>query len=343
MGGVITIRVASSLFGTACGFAMTSFGVTAIGGQVKTAKIERGELSVVFQDNSESPKPKLGGVQSLFNVKHAPGYDAYDPNSPGSSAGLNFEHIISGHEGPRNAFTPRHGRYDLYEMDDDKSVTLVRKAEDSPWKVASAMRYTVAESYYIDLEFKCTPQDAKLFGTRNQAIFFWADYMNQVKDVALHFRGIEKPGGKETWIRAEALKSEHPHWRGGGTYRHINAPPIEYDSDLKFNLNSWSYDWPRFTKPFYYGLAENGMVFIIMFDRTYSPVDQIRFSLFKFKCRDDIRKPAWDFQYVINKIESKKEYGYRARVAWKKFVSPDDCLREYEKWSAQLPTTAPTK
>jgi hypothetical protein len=311
--------------------------------RVKTAKIEHGELSVLFQDNSESPKPKLSGVQSLFNVKHSPGYDAYDPDLPGSGAGLNFEHIITGHEGRYNAFTPRYGRYDLYRMDDGKSVKLVRKAEDSPWKMASTMTYTVVEPYYIDMKFTCTPQDAKLFGTRNSAIFFWADYMNQVKDVALHFRGVEKPGGKETWIRAEALKGEYPHWNGGGTYRHIDAPPIEYDKDLKFNLNSWSYDWPRFAKPFYFGLADNGMVFIIMFDRTYNPTDQVRFSLFKFKCHDDVRKPAWDFQYVINRVETGRQYGYRARVAWKKFISPKDCLDEYEKWITRLPASKPKR
>ena len=313
------------------------------GKRVKTAQIERGELSVLFQDNSESPKPKLSGVQSLFNVKHAPGYDAYDPNSPGSGAGLNFEHIISGHEGKYNAFTPRHGRYDLYERGDGHSVRLVRKAEDSPWKMASTMTYAVTEPYYIDMEFKCTPQDATSFGKRSHAIFFWADYMSQVKDVALHFRGIDQLGGKETWIRAEALKGEYPHWNGGGTYRHVDAEAIEYDKDLKFNLNSWSYEWPRFTKPFYFGLADNGMVFIIMFDRTSNPTDQVRFSLFKFKCRDEIRKPAWDFQYVINKVETGKAYGYRARVAWKKFVSPEDCLREYENWAAQLPKSKPTR
>jgi len=55
------------------------------------------------------------------------------------------------------------------------------------------------------------------------------------------------------------------------------------------------------TKPFYYGRAEQGMVFILMFHKTFSQDDQIRFSLFKFKVPRHPR-PAWDFQYVINKV-----------------------------------------
>ena len=77
------------------------------------------------------------------------------------------------------------------------------------------------------------------------------------------------------------------------------------------------------------------MVYLIMFDRMHSPADEIRFSLFKFKL-DRFPRPAWDFQYVIHKIEPDKEYGYRARVAFKKSVSPEDCLREYQTWSASL-------
>ncbi|MCP5115805.1 MAG: hypothetical protein GY953_33675, partial [bacterium] len=144
------------------------------GERVRTATIERGELSVVFRDNENSPK-LLSGIDSLRNLRHAPDYDAYDPDTPGASAGLNFEHIISGHQNPNNKFTPRHGPYPLYRLPDPNSVKLVREAEDSPWKVASTMKYTVVEPYYIDFEFRCTLEDASLFGDRGYAIFFFAN------------------------------------------------------------------------------------------------------------------------------------------------------------------------
>ena len=53
---------------------------------VKSLQIDVGDLSIQFQDNSQSPGV-LSGVQSLFNVKDAPEFDAYDPDGRGSSAG----------------------------------------------------------------------------------------------------------------------------------------------------------------------------------------------------------------------------------------------------------------
>jgi hypothetical protein len=157
--------------------------------------------------------------------------------------------------------------------------------------------------------------------------------MNDVEEVSLHFPGIERAGAEEKWIAAEAPKG-HPDWNSGGTYRHIKAEPIEYDKDVKFRLNSWSYDYPCFTKPFYYGRAANGMVFILMFNKTFTQDDQIRFSLFKFKVPRHPR-PAWDFQYVINNVEEEKEYGFKGRLVWKRFISAEDCLKKYEKWYSE--------
>ena len=77
------------------------------------------------------------------------------------------------------------------------------------------------------------------------------------------------------------------------------------------------------------------MTLILMFDRLHAARDQIRFSLYKFKLPKHPR-PAWDFQYVINKVESGAEYGFRGRLVWKKFVSAEDCLNEYERWDAAL-------
>jgi hypothetical protein len=303
------------------------------GEQVKSARIERGELAVTFRDNSTSPR-ELSGIDALFNLKRAPNFDAYDPDTRGASAGLNFEHIISGHESPNNAFTPRHGPYTLHRLADGKSSKLVRRAEDCPWKVASTLKYVVTKPHYIDFTFRCTPQDASLFGSRQYAVFFFANYMNDVEDVSLHFRGHEAPDGKEVWVAADA-PTGHPDWNGGGNYRARAADDLEYDDDVKFRLNTWSYDWPRIAKPFYYGRAGHGMTLILMFDRLHSERDQIRFSLYKFKLPKHPR-PAWDFQYVINRVESKVEYGFRGRLVWKKFVSAEDCLDEYERWSAAL-------
>jgi len=304
---------------------------------VQSAHIESGELSVLFRDNSQSPG-QLSGIDSLFNIKHSSGFDAFDPETSGASAGLNFEHIISGHRSSHNKFTPRHGRYTLYRLNDGRSVKLVRNAADSPWRVASSLTYTVQDPHYVDFDFRCTPRDASLFGKHGYAVFFFANYMNDVREASLHFRGHDSSDAMEAWIAADA-KQAHPDWNRGGNYRALAADDLQYDNDVEFRLNTWSYDWPRIAKPFYYGRAGRDMTLILMFDRLHTPRDQIRFSLYKFKL-PKLPRPAWDFQYVVNKVESGQEYGFRGRLVWKKFIDAADCLDEYEKWSASLARTS---
>ncbi len=300
------------------------------GEKVRELELKKGELELHLLDNAGSPKV-LSGAKSLFNLTAAPGFCAFDPDAPGAAAGLNFEHIISGHKSPFNSFAPRHGRYDLYRLEDGRSGVLVRRREDCPWEVSSTLRYALAEPHALDLEFRCTPHSRAAFGGRGYAIFFFADYMNDVEDAALHFLGVDAPGGAEKWIAADAPPGR-PDWNQGGTYRHVDAGALECDPDHNFRLNSWSYDWPRFTRPFYYGRAARGMVFIIMFDRAHTVEDEVRFSLFKFKLPVKPR-PAWDFQYAIHRVEENREYGFKARAIWKKWVSPEDCLAEYESWA----------
>jgi hypothetical protein len=302
------------------------------GEKVKTLKLQGGALVLQLQDNSASPRV-LSGLQSLSHTASAD-FDAFDPDSPGSSAGLNFEHIISGHRNRANRFTPRSGKYDLHRLPDGRSAMLVRKREDGPWDMSSTLKYTVQEPHYIDFEFRCTPHSRQRFGTRGHAICFFANYMNDVEDPAIHFLGVASEGEEEAWISSDAPNS-HPDWTRGGTFRHVNATDVEYDDNHEFRLNSWSYDSPRFTKPFYFGRAENDMVFMLMFDRDCTREDEIRFSLFKFKLPKTIR-PAWDFQYVIHKVTENKRYGFHGRLVWKPWVSRVDCLSEYNQWRRSL-------
>lgn len=294
----------------------------------ETVELRAGRIVATLCDNSRSPQV-LSGLQSLFHTT-VPDFDAFDPDTPGASAGLNFEHIISGHRNRDNRFAPRHGRSDLYPREHGRSATLVRRREDCPWDVSSTLTYTVKEPHYVDFDFRCTPHSASRFGQRGYAICFFANYMNDVEDPAIHFLGVKSRQTGETWIAADA-PAGHPDWNHGGTYRHRDASAVEYDDDHDFKLNSWSYDYPRYTKPFYYGRAARGMVLLIMFDRAYTAEDEIRFSLFKFKLPKRPR-PAWDFQYVIHRVAEDRQYGFRGRLVWKKWISQEDCLDEYESW-----------
>ena len=211
---------------------------------------------------------------------------------------------------------------------------LVRKREDDPWALASTFKYSVTAPNAIDFVFECRAYQPELFGERRYAVLFFADYMNDVSDVAIHFRGVPAPGAAEQWIRADAPPG-HPDYNNGGTYRNAQAQALTYDTNHNFKLNLWSYDYPRFAQPFYYGRATNGMTLILMFDRIYSAEDEIRFSLFKFKVPRRPR-PAWDFQYVIHNIQAGRDYGFKGRLIWKQFISPEDCQEEYTRWRATL-------
>ena len=327
---LILLAVAGPVVGFLSGLAAED----AVGRAVHTLSIQRGNLSALFRDNALSPGV-LSGVDSLFNWAEAPAFDAFDPDARGASAGLNFEHVICGHSNVANAFSPRRGRYDLYPLADGHSAMLVRKAEDDPWSLSSTFKYSVSDTSSIDFEFACRAHKQALFGKRGYAVLFFADYMNDVAKVPIHFRGMRAPKEKETWISADAPPG-HPDYNQGGTYQSLPARGLKYDTNHNFKLNLWCYDYPRFSQPFYYGRAANGMVFILMFDRMYSVQDEIRFSLFKFKVPRHPR-PAWDFQYVIHHVEADHPYGFKGRLIWKKFVSPEDCQEEYRRWRAALP------
>jgi hypothetical protein len=300
----------------------------------ETTTVERGDLKAVFRDNSQSPR-ELSGVDSLFNRCHAADFDAFDPDTQGASAGLNFEHVISGHRSQHNLFVPRHHRYSLYRSNREPAVRLVRDEKDDPWRLQSTLTYTLGEQNSIDLEFRCKPHDPHLFGSRGYAVLFFANYMNDMEQVALHFLGQDRPQDCEHWITADA-PAGHVDYNGGGTYRAASAPALEYDADHNFKLNLWTYEKPRFTQPFYFGRAAHGMTLIMMFDKSYNPRDEIRFSLFKFKL-PKFPRPALDWQYVIHQVRAGQEYGFRARMVWKEFISADDCRQEYERWARQLP------
>ena len=296
----------------------------------EAVRIDHGDPAVLFRDNSRSPQ-LLSGIDSLINAAQTTEVDAWDPNSRGASAGLNFEHIISGHQNPNNKLMPRIGRYTFQKVPRKNSVVLTRCAEDSPWEIASTLKYTVRAPHYVDFDFLCTPQDVSLFDLRGYAIFFFASYMNDVENVLLNVRGHMSRNTPETWIAADAPPG-HPDWRSGGNYRALQADDLQYDEDVQFRLNTWSYDWPRIVRPFYFGRAGCAMTLILMFDRDRSERDQMRFSLCKFKLKN-VPRPAWEFQYVINRVEAGSRYGFRGRLVWKKCVSADGCRDEYESWA----------
>ena len=280
------------------------------GAPFPTVTIETGKLTALFRDNAESPQV-LSGVDALFHGD-ASNFDAFDPTTKGASAGLNFEHIIAGHASPHNMFAPRLGKYQLFWVPGRKSVQLIRRAEDDPWKVDSTMTYTLVEPCYIDVDFRCTPRDATLFAPRGYAVFFFADYMNIVSDVALHFRGVDAEDSASIGSRPKrrqgmpittaavriVIATPRPGIRRGAQRQ---AQPVELRR-------------PAFHKAVLLRAdhEEHGFHARCSIE-LHAAEDEIRFSLFKFKITE-LARPAWDWQYVIHQVEAGREYGFRARL-----------------------------
>ena len=291
-------------------------------GDFEMLEMSSGDLRVAAWDNTYSPG-RLSGLRSLLNLRDAPDYDAF-------RVALNFEHVISGHNRPANDFSPRHGPYRLKQIT-ETSVEWVRRAEDSPWKLDSTMRARLSAPNAIDFRFSCTPRDAGLFGEHGYAVLFWANYMNPLTEIDMHFRGVTGPDEEEKWVSVQAPRTDFLH-RHGGVYRSRDAKRLSFDDDHKSPWNVASYQFPRFTRPFYYARADHDMVLIMMFDRMATAVDEIRFAMYRFQVKEETRRPAWDFQYVIRKVEAGRRYGFSGRLVYKKFAGAADCESEYERW-----------
>ena len=278
-------------------------------------EIESGQLAYRVCDNSRSVTV-LNGLESLRYREEGNQFEAF-------KAGLNLEHLYGGHRDDHNRFCPRQYPYLVCREHAGRSVFLVRIASQSPWSVEHVTRLTPVPPHAIDIDFRCRFLDVSRFGSRGYAGFFWANYMQQLEDVAIHFRGVTNAEEGEQWIRADSM--------GGweiGTYLASGAAPLAFDTDHNMQSNLRSFTDPRFTQPFFFCRAANAMVLILMFDRLQSETDEMRFSQFA---------PAVDFQYVIRRLKLDQRYGFRARMIWKPWMTQDDCLQEFRAWQSTLP------
>jgi len=55
----------------------------------------------------------------------------------------------------------------------------------------------LSEPSAIDFEFECRASNKDLFGKHGYAVLFFADYMNDVEEVAIHFRGLAASNAQE--------------------------------------------------------------------------------------------------------------------------------------------------
>ena len=276
-----------------------------------------GDLTAIIGDNAASGMHRAG-YNGLWSLTHR--------TEPANLfvpivAGLNFEHIFDGDridkdKSQRVFFEPRHAPMTFRRISDTEAE--LHQPPTPTFHLESWTRFALSAPHYVDMSFRCRPtQHAFAHGYIG---LFWASYINAPEDRSMYFR----QGG--TW--QQLCTQRH---NDESTVRHRDDK-IElrfserYPQALYRNLSPLRYD-----EPFYYGHFRNHTV-ILMFDRT----EGIRFTHSPsgggVNKEQQTTNPAWDFQYLVPKYEVKKEYGFRARLAYRPRCSRADILREVQTW-----------
>ena len=253
------------------------------------------------------------------------------------AVGLNFEHILNGTVADRNInrYTPRLDPRTVISHSESEA-SIIHKAEDSAWCIASEMRYVLQTENAIDMTFTTTVREDRF--PLGYVAFMWASYMNRARGRHIHFYG--KQDGREGWTSFGEDTEEKPEGFETGTVSAAGAPDLPCEKGA-ISLNVLEDPDKKFLRPFYYGLVDGDgdldtrddtMVYIMMFDQA----DTIRFALWNFT-RDehgnhDPHSPAWDWQFVIRNPIVDKRYGYRARMVYKPYAGRGDVIEEYERW-----------
>ncbi len=215
------------------------------------------------------------------------------------------------------------GKSPTLEIVDESTCALVRAADDErPVDVRAT--YQVVAPYYIDHQLTFQDKRDMRGGGRDFREVSWCCYMNCPDDIRIHFLS------EGEWFRY--ISPEH------GVGSNI-APSYVPDQEMEVfpeQKDRRPFHWDRiarrFDEPFYYGRLGD-MVLILIFDTP---------RWLRFFCSPsggggsllpDRSCPAWDFEWIIpgSDYEVGREYDLRVRLVYKKFISDDDVLQEYQK------------
>ena len=280
-----------------------------------------GDLTAIIGDNA-SQGQHLAGYNGLWSLVHR--QEATNLFVP-TVAGLNFEHIFDGDRfdkdnSRRIFFEPRNAPMTFRKINDESAE--LRQPPTPTFHLESTTRFHLVAPHFVDMTFRFRPTQHAF--NHGYIGLFWASYIHGPEDKSMYFRG-------------------NGQWQQLCTQRHNDASTVRHAAD-KIDLR-FSDGFPdclmrnnspmRFEDPFFYGHFR-GMTMILMLDRTegirltHSP------SGGGFTKELQTTNPAWDFQYILPKYEVKREYGFRARLAYRPRATRPEILREVDNWRKGL-------
>ena len=281
--------------------------------------LRAGDLTAVIGDNAahEQHRPGYNGV---WNLQHAKGTRSlFVP----PIAGLNLEHIVTGEhlEDSKTFFEPRNAPMALMRLSDTEAE--LHQPPTPTFYVESWTRFTLAAPHYLDMDFRCRAHRDAF--PRGYLSLFWASYINAPEDKSVYFLG--------------GLDAQREMWTQFCTQWHNDQSSVRHrDDTFEMTFPEGGRDTLfkslsrfRFDLPFFYGHFDD-LVWIVMFDRA----EGIRFTHSPsgggVNTERKTTNPAWDFQFLIQKPEVQKDYGFKVRTVLRPKCSREAILAEFSKW-----------
>jgi len=281
-------------------------------------KLSAGELTALFIDNYAFGDTHRAGYNGIAELKHT---DLDSNLFVPDYAGFNLEHIFS-RDSLADLFEPRRNPLSVKLI--SKSEVLLHQPETPISHVESWTTFKMVAPHYIDITFRCIIHSTGFFQDRLAGLF-WASYINAPPDKKIYFRGRRKDDNNWTWIAA--FSPAH-----GVSSTHLGeSDTCDLRPTSRFNVVlAKDYSPYVFQKSYYFGRFHH-MVFAYLFATDEDQL--IRFS--QSPNGGGVINPAWDFQFLIPDFEYNREYGFKCRLIYKRFIDEEDIRQEYINWQAK--------
>lgn len=288
-------------------------------GATGSVTLAAGDLAAAIGDNSAAGEHRPG-YNGVWSLRHrAGGRSLFVP----AVAGLNLEHIFTGASltDSKVFFEPRNAPMSCRQVGPGEAE--LHQPPTPVSQVESWTRFRLVAPHYLEMDFRCVPRQP-LF-PRGYLAMFWASYINAPADKSMYFLGGLE-GQKDLWTQfCTQWHNDQSTVRHRGDAFEMTFEPDGRDALFK------SLSRLRFDRPLFYGNFDD-LIWLVMFDRTagirltHSPSGGGGNAALK------TTNPAWDFQFLVEKPEAGKEYGFRIRTALRPRCSREELLAELTAW-----------